>query len=752
MNKENIEWLKKNDINWQPVLIRINEETGKKDFLINDMARILHYKPTYTSFIELSVEELELRQERFINNIDNYLERAKNLNNGAYWVLALDTHDIFIIDVDDKDAMPYIEYLLKDSPYYLSTKKQLPKIFVCDSKLSMTNTNNNVKYCNDMIEIQKGQWSYMDLNTKIMNYSCDIKNVDINSILPSLPVTVQVKTYNNTTPNVDIPLSFINEHFAFKLCQCLNNFRWNEWEYWYKIAVILKSINFSYTFEIWKYFSSKSDKYDPSKYEDDGDDKKLWDNIIYNGKLTLGSLHYWAKEDNESMYLSFFGKNYDTVKTRVESRLFKLNSPINLCVIKDDGDIDLLTKEKCILRFQEETYTYIDEKDNTTKIGSFIHKWLNDPNKRFYEKLVFDPSVYVNPRYYNFFTGFEVHNLTDCNYNQNYVDVINEYIKNRICSKNEEFTQFIIWWFAKIIQKPYDKTRVCVVIKSEQGIGKGILLDFFASIIGKTYYLEVPSVGVIAERFNSVLEHKLLINLNEIDINESKHYEAKLKTYITDGTILIERKGKEPYRINNNLNFFATTNKRCPFYIEHSDRRFVGNESNSLPLTASEINYYVDFFKQKDVIYSYYKYLSTLKLPNDPLEKLRPLTPFYRECKIICSSPITMFWIYYLNNCEEKAHNVSLESLYMLYNEWMKKFNKTREPISYKMFCIDVIKYGSQCFKIGKVKNDQGKRIKGLSIFPNNFILYLQSIYVMENDDDLPDLPDNPGRLQILKS
>lgn len=74
---------------------------------------------------------------------------------------------------------------------------------------------------------------------------------------------------------------------------------------WVRVGWCLRNIDGSLLCE-WKKFSSKSDKYDELECDD------MWEKMI-PGTLGIGSLHMWAKQDNEEEYKKAVSNNIDSM-------------------------------------------------------------------------------------------------------------------------------------------------------------------------------------------------------------------------------------------------------------------------------------------------------------------------------------------------------------------------------------------------------------------------------------------------------
>ena len=94
--------------------------------------------------------------------------------------------------------------------------------------------------------------------------------------------------------------------------KCLNKERANHYQNWSKVGWCLKSID-NGLFNVFDEFSKLSDKYDENNVE------KFWDNSKDDGDIGIGSLIYWAKNDNPDMYKELM-KKYE-VKQDINDKL-----------------------------------------------------------------------------------------------------------------------------------------------------------------------------------------------------------------------------------------------------------------------------------------------------------------------------------------------------------------------------------------------------------------------------------------------
>ena len=76
---------------------------------------------------------------------------------------------------------------------------------------------------------------------------------------------------------------------------------------------------------------------------------------------------------------------------------------------------------------------------------------------------------------------------------------------------------------------------------SKPGAGKGIIVQLFSKIFGKKYYLHCDDFETILGNFNSQLEGKFLVFLDECIWGGNKKDSGKLKLFITEKTRTINK-------------------------------------------------------------------------------------------------------------------------------------------------------------------------------------------------------------------
>lgn len=178
---------------------------------------------------------------------------------------------------------------------------------------------------------------------------------------------------------------------------------------------------------------------------------------------------------------------------------------------------------------------------------------------------------------FSLFQGFNYENFDEIDINK--ISLFLNHIKEIITSNDEKIYKYMMSWIAYLIQNPGKKTKTCLILIGKQGTGKTIFTDIIAKLFGEYANKNVSDVDLITGQFNTELENKILIVLNEFNVQDKttnkRSIRNKMKSYITDDSITINRKNVTPYKIENVSNFIIVTNDNNPISIEVGDRRYV---------------------------------------------------------------------------------------------------------------------------------------------------------------------------------
>jgi hypothetical protein len=182
-----------------------------------------------------------------------------------------------------------------------------------------------------------------------------------------------------------------------------------------------------------------------------------------------------------------------------------------------------------------------------------------------------------NTKFFNLFLGFLAKPAMDIN--KEIMDPILWHVRNIICDGNEVLNEYIWNWWALLVQKPQQKPRSILVLKSTlQQCGKNIITDFIGDkVLGPHLHFATSDLEKILGRFNSAIQARKLIVMNETGMSSGEWYKFNehLKSLITEGRVAIERKGLETKRLKDFTGFMITSNQDAPLKIDIGDSRVV---------------------------------------------------------------------------------------------------------------------------------------------------------------------------------
>ena len=115
------------------------------------------------------------------------------------------------------------------------------------------------------------------------------------------------------------------------------------------------------------------------------------------------------------------------------------------------------------------------------------------------------------------------------------------------------------------------------MLKSLQGVGKNRFTDIISELLAGYSEQNINEIEELTGNFNSIVENKMLLVLNEIKNNDEDRMVNfnSLKSNIADNTIRINEKFQPRHTAEYVANFIFCTNNSFPVKIEAGDRKYV---------------------------------------------------------------------------------------------------------------------------------------------------------------------------------
>lgn len=199
------------------------------------------------------------------------------------------------------------------------------------------------------------------------------------------------------------------------------------------------------------------------------------------------------------------------------------------------------------------------------------HFWLDHPQRRQYEKIIFAPGKDVSEAY-NLWQGFAVEPTPGSGH-----ESFLQHTKENLCSGNDQYYEYLINWLARLVQHPDKTGQVAIVLKGERGTGK----SFWAKTIGRLFgrhFMQVSDSKHLVGSFNAHLRDTVLLFGDEAFFAGDRKHESVLKTLVTEEILVVEGKGIDAEAAPNYVHLILASNEEWVIPAGLDERRFFALE------------------------------------------------------------------------------------------------------------------------------------------------------------------------------
>ncbi len=196
--------------------------------------------------------------------------------------------------------------------------------------------------------------------------------------------------------------------------------------------------------------------------------------------------------------------------------------------------------------------------------------WMQDPLRRQYQSVVFDPRTTNRDvrGHYNLWRGFGVEPVKGS------WDLMREHIRAILAAGDKDADAYIYNWLAWGVQNPEMQAEAALVAQGPRGTGKGVVYRTYTSLFGRRHGLHISSSALLTGRFSAHLEKCAQLFADEAFHAGDKHAESQLKRIITEPTLIIEGKGKDAFQAPNRLKILMASNDDWVAPVGPRERRF----------------------------------------------------------------------------------------------------------------------------------------------------------------------------------
>lgn len=263
--------------------------------------------------------------------------------------------------------------------------------------------------------------------------------------------------------------------------------------------------------------------------------------------------------------------------------------------------------------------------------------WIDHPNRRQYETIVFAPGQEVEDAY-NLWRGFACDSLPGKGH-----ESFLKHIHMNVCSGNNDHYAYMVGWMARLVQHPDGPGEVALVLRGRRGTGK----SFFTKVLGELFgrhFLQVSDSKHLVGSFNAHLRDTVLLFGDEAFFAGDKKHESVLKTLVTEEHLVIEGKGVDAEAAPNYVHLVLASNEDWVVPAGLDERRFFVIEMGE---THKQDHAYFKKIREdldNGGLESLLHFLLTFDLSDFEVRQV-PQTSALQEQKIMSMSPETQ-WMF----------------------------------------------------------------------------------------------------------
>lgn len=346
---------------------------------------------------------------------------------------------------------------------------------------------------------------------------------------------------------------------------------------------------------------------------------------------------------------------YNRRKKYLEHFICKIDTPTtcyayNISKPQNDDEPDIYFKQKADMNTFLESVQSGFYNDKGKSIPFFDH-WNKDPKQRRFHKFDFIPYGIdedfnnENKNILNLFTGFKRYETPSTKKTRD--EVLAPYFKlgTDVCGGDFEHFKFYLRVIANQLRNPKRLIPLAFIFKGRQGIGKNSIMYPLMKIIGEQYCIESADPDTFFGTHATGFCKKLLVFLNEAEGQKTFSFEGKIKSLITEPTIVVNPKFEHPQKIKIYSTITITTNRTepVPIDVRTGDRRFVVYEGLGEIAKEREIYALKKYFEKPEFLTALTDYLMELDIDSLTIND-RPITEAYMK---MCESfiPTTCFFM-----------------------------------------------------------------------------------------------------------
>lgn len=223
------------------------------------------------------------------------------------------------------------------------------------------------------------------------------------------------------------------------------------------------------------------------------------------------------------------------------------------------------------------------------KMESISKLWLEWSQRKTYTGVVFDPAMPKNSTKYNLFKGFKTQER------KGDWSLLKQHIYEVLCHENDEFYDWIMTWFAHLVQRPWEKKGSALIVRGVKGAGKTTVFEFLEQMVAP-YAITSSQPEHITGKFNWHFRDKLLLIAEEGLFAGSSRDDSIIKDLITGKKMLMEPKGIDAFYMDQYIRLVIISNEDWVINATSDERRYFVIDVNDK--YAQDVDYFSALYNQ----------------------------------------------------------------------------------------------------------------------------------------------------------
>ena len=345
---------------------------------------------------------------------------------------------------------------------------------------------------------------------------------------------------------------------------------------------------------------------------------------------------------------------------------------------------------------------------------SFTGRWMEDPEMRTYDNMDVLPPPLSCPEYtFNSWVDFPITEVPlDPTADTSRIYKHLDYTSNH----NPLVKEYLLNWFAQMVQFPAHKSLVAILLQGEQGAGKSVVGEkLMEKILGLDKMMITSRLDHVLGKFSDS-RGRILTVMNEMSGKDSFASEQLLLDHITAERVMCENKGIQSFQTKVYDRLIASTNSLNSVKIEKGDRRWMAvSVDNSIKNNKEYFDPLYKDLADEVVMRKFFEDLMTRDLSQWNPIKDRPVTELSEDMKELNADPLDLFEDYLRKNQLANEEQTGAE-LYAMFKEWWKQegrnsdhlMTRTKFGTVFKRRPNVMCKKGSSCmwYSLASIQNE----------------------------------------------